>query len=57
MKHVHALPDELREPHTAEIPGVWRLYFIGLGVAIALGLIGGGFWIVWRLLVAQFFVS
>jgi hypothetical protein len=44
------LPDELREPHTIEAPGVWRLYFIAIGIAILLGLVSGAIWIAWRLL-------
>jgi hypothetical protein len=44
------LPDELREPHTVESPGLWRLYFIAIGVAALLGVLSGAVWIAWRLL-------
>ena len=48
------IPDHLREPHEVNVPGLWNVYILGIGIAIFLGLVGGGLWIVWRLLVARF---
>ena len=47
------IPDDLREPHEVNVPGLWNVYILGIGIAIFLGLVGGGLWIVWRLLVAR----
>ena len=47
------IPDHLREPHEVNVPGLWNVYILGIAVAIFLGLVGGGLWIVWRLLVAR----
>ena len=51
------LPEHLRGPDAmdhARDTGVLRLYFIAMGIAILLGLIGGSMWIAWRLLVQRF---
>ena len=44
------LPDELREPHTVEWPGLSRFYVKALGLTILLGLVTGLLWIGWNLL-------
>jgi len=48
------IPDHLREPYEVNVPGLWNVYILGIGIAMFLGLAGGGLWIVWRLLVARF---
>ena len=48
------IPDEFREPHEANVPGLWNVYVLGIGIAILIGLLGGSLWIVWRLLAARF---
>ncbi len=48
------VPDHLREPHEVNVPGLWNVYILGMGIAIFLGLVGGSLWIAWRLLVARF---
>ena len=52
------LPEHLRGPDDAidhaRDTGVLRLYFIAMGIAILLGLVGGSMWIAWRLLGARF---
>ncbi len=47
------IPDHLREPPEVNVPGLWNVYILGIGIAIFLGLVGGGLWIVWRLLVTR----
>lgn len=47
------IPDHLREPHEVNVPGLWNVYILGIGIAMFLGLVVGGLWIVWRLLVAR----
>ena len=47
------IPDHLRERHEVNVPGLWNVYILGIGIAIFLGLVGGGLWIVWRLLLAR----
>jgi hypothetical protein len=48
------IPNDLREPHEVNVPGLWNVYIIGIGIAILMGLLGGSLWIVWRLLSARF---
>ena len=43
------LPDDLREPHEAEIPGLSGFYIKAIGVTILVGLVTGLLWIGWRL--------
>ena len=31
------IPDHLREPHEVNVPGLWNVYILGIGIAIALG--------------------
>jgi len=49
-----SVPDELREPHEANVPGLWNVYIVGIGIAILLAFVGGTLWIAWRLLMARF---
>ena len=35
------IPDHLREPHEVNVPGLWNVYILGIGIAIFLGLVGG----------------
>ena len=49
------IPDHLREPHEVNVPGLWNVYILGIGIAILLGLVGGSLWIAWRLVAARFF--
>jgi len=44
-----AIPDHLREPHVVNVPGLWNVYILGIGIAILIGLVGGLLWIAWRL--------
>jgi hypothetical protein len=46
------IPDRHREPHEVDVPGVWNVYIVGLGIALLIGLVGGSLFIAWRLLVA-----
>jgi hypothetical protein len=48
------IPDELREPLEADVPGLWNVYILGIGIAILMGFVGGSLWIAWRLLSARF---
>jgi hypothetical protein len=48
------IPRQRRAPHEVEIQGFWNVYVIAIGIAILLGLVGGGLWIAWRLLFARF---
>ena len=48
------IPNDLREPHEVNVPGLWNVYIIGIGIAILMGLVGGSLWIVWRLWSARF---
>ncbi len=47
------LPDDLREPLEVNVPGIWNVYILGIGIALLLAFAGGGVWIVWRLLIAR----
>jgi len=49
------VPDHLREPHEVNVPGLWNVYLMAIGIVILLGLISGSMWIAWRLLAARFF--
>lgn len=49
-----AIPDHLREPHEVNVPGLWNVYILGVGIAILLGLVGGLLWIAWRLFAVRF---
>jgi hypothetical protein len=44
------LPDDLREPHTVDLPGFSRFYVKAIGVTILIGLVTGLLWIAWNLL-------
>ena len=44
------LPDELREPHTVEWPGLSRFYLKAIGITILIGLVSGVLWIAWNLI-------
>ena len=46
------VPEHLREPSDVEVPGLWNAYFLAIGIAVVLGLVGGSLWIAWRLLIA-----
>ncbi len=47
------IPDEFREPHEVNVPGLWNVYVLGIGIAVLIGLLGGSLWIIWRLLSAR----
>ena len=47
---LRALPDDLREPHVLEWPGLLRLYVRILAVVAGLGLLGGSLVIAWHLI-------
>jgi hypothetical protein len=47
------IPLGQREPHEGDVPGLWNVYILGLGIALLLGLVGGSLWIAWRLLAAR----
>jgi hypothetical protein len=44
------LPDDLREPHTVEWPGLSRFYLKAIGITILIGLVSGVLWIAWNLI-------
>ena len=44
-RRFQSTPDEHREPHEVEVPGVMRFYLIAIGVTILLGLLSGSLWI------------
>jgi len=48
------VPEHLREPHEVEVPGLWNLYVIAIGIAILIGLITGTVWIVWQIAAMHF---
>ena len=51
MAHkIPRVPDDLREPHTVELPGLSRFYVKAIGITILLGLVSGLLWIAWNLL-------
>ena len=49
-RHFPSTPNELREPHEVEVPGLMRFYLIAIGVTILIGLITGSIWIAWNLI-------
>ena len=49
------IPDDLREPHEVDVPGLWNVYIVAIGIAILLGLVGGS--AVDRLAAAELLVS
>ena len=53
-RFLKAIPDHLREPHEANVPGLWNVYILGIGIAILMGLVGGILWMAWRLLAVRF---
>ena len=48
------IPDDLREPHEVNVPGLWNVYIIGIGIAILMGLAGRKPVDCWRLLCCPF---
>ena len=51
--HFQHVPDDRREPHEIEVPGLWNAYFLAVLVVILTGLISGTVYIVWRLIAAR----
>lgn len=49
------VPEHLQDHIEVDVPGLWNVYLLGLGIALLIGFVGGGLYIAWRLLVAPWF--